>query len=179
MVSTASAVWITSDIALDGSYVVTLDINEDTSRILDRHAAINYALALFETVGQATYDVAILRQMQEKLQLPLESAAQVVLDLRERRGLPTHSATAPLIFEGGVTAKFKPFIVVKVKHGKGRIETLGQWSVEDARNHAFAMLDAVVAADLDSAYYSVLVGRIGIEGPRARNVIDDVANYRV
>jgi len=69
----------------------------------------------------------------------------------------------------------KPFLTIAIGGGT---EPVGQWTVADARGHASHVMGAVVVADLDAAYHRVLIGAVGIEDAKARNVIEDIAKHR-
>lgn len=170
-----NAVWIKTEPAFDGSgYVVTLEASDDVAVTLDPDAATRYAWGVLDAAHRAAYDAAVFKQLTRKLKLDLETVAQLVVDLRKDRPELDPAATAPLVLQPGVTKTFKPFVTVSLRSGA----KLGQWELEDARQHALRALEAVKVADLDSAYHRTLVGLVGIEVARADNVVDDLGNYR-
>lgn len=171
----SDAVWVKTEPAVDGStYVVTVEATNDVAVTLDPERATRYAWGVLDAAHRAAYDAAVLKQMTRKLKLDLSAAGQLVTDLRNDRPDLDHGATAPLILEPGVTKTLKPFLKVSLSNGN----VLGQWSFEDARQHALHVLESVKVADLDGAYHRALVGQVGIDSERARNVVDDVGSYR-
>lgn len=170
-----SKVWVGSEPAVDGSeYVVTLSIDDDHSIVLDRERAVEYVWALLTIVGCSEYDAAVLGQVTRKMGLGLDVAGQLILDLRKDRPPVDADATKPIKFEPIVSQRtHRPLLHLRVDG-----ELVGQWEVSDARQHALHVLDAMVVADLDGAYYRCLTGLLGVEEPRARNVVEDVGNWR-
>jgi hypothetical protein len=169
-----SEVRISTEPSIDSkTYVVTLAASDDVAVILTPDRALQYALGILRAAHHAAYDAAVLRQMTIKVGVPMEAAAEVVGSLRADRPPLDHEATRPLRLEPGVNKHLEPFLVISVNG-----EQLGQWSVEDAEQHAMFVLSTVVVADLDSAYYRALTGLVNIEEPRARNIVADLANHR-
>ncbi len=168
-------IWVKSEPSLDGkTYVVTLEVDDDTAVALDRERATAYALGVLDAAHRAAYDAAVFRQLTATLRLDEPTAGQMLVDLRADRPAPDHWATTPLVLVPGVSAfTGKPFVAIEVK-GK----RVGQWSVEDTRQHALHVLESLVVADLDAGYHRALVGSVGIETWRARNVVADIANHR-
>lgn len=173
----SDSVWIKTEPTLDGSaYVVTLEATDDVAVALDPDRALRYARGVLDAAHRAAYDAAVLRQMKSKLKLDLETASQLVADLRKDRPSLDPDATEPLVLEPGVSAfTGEPFLTVGLR---GKQDKLGQWSFGDAREHALHVLESLAVAELDSGYFRALVGQVGIEAPRARNVVDDLANHR-
>lgn len=169
----SDAVWVRTEPSLDGrTYVVTVEASEDLACTLSPQEATQYALAVLTAASRADYDASVARQM-TKVVGSKDAVLQLVTDLRRDRPPLDDSATAPLTFEPGVNSKHQPFLLLKLNG-----EPVGQWDVEDARSHALAVMEAVVCADLDSAYYRALTSLVGIEEPRARNVVEDLARWR-
>ncbi|MGH3813433.1 MAG: hypothetical protein ACRDUV_13425, partial [Pseudonocardiaceae bacterium] len=173
----SDSVWIKSEPTVDGTaYVVTLEASDDVAVTLTPERALRYAWGVLDAAHRASYDAAVLAQLTSvgRQQLSVETVAQMVIDMREDRPPLDEAATAPLRFEPGVSqAKQHPFLGIYLNG-----ERLGQWAVADAREHAMAVLEAVVVADLDGGYYRALTGLVGLEEPRARNVVADIANHR-
>lgn len=175
MTEDVDSVWIRSEPTIDGStYVVTLEVGQDSAITFDRQRATAYALGVLDAAHRAAYDAAVMQQMHKKLGIALEDGAQLVVDLRKDRPPLSSEATAPIALDPGVTARDqKPFLAISV-HGK----RVGQWTVDDAREHALAVLETVVAADLDANYFRALVGIVGIDAGRAQQAVADIANHR-
>jgi hypothetical protein len=167
-------IWVKTDMPADESgFVVTLETDDDTARILTPADALNHASGILAAVARAEYDASVLRQMTEGLDLPLETAGQMVGDMRADRPPLDPALTAPIELTPGVNANLAPFLMLSL-HGA----LVGQWTMADARSHALAVIEAATVADLDSAYFRTLVGMIGIDKGRARRTIDDLVNYR-
>ena len=95
------------------------------------------------------------------------------MGLRNDRPDIDYSVMAPMSFTYGVTEKGKPFIVIHIRE-----KPVGQWTNPDAREHALMILEAVVVADLDGGYLRTLRGVIGLDEHTARNVVDDLKDWR-
>ncbi len=168
-------VWIKSEPSLDGStYMVTVEASDDLARVLTPDDALQYAWGVLAAAQRADYDAAIIKQLR-KLDLPLDAVGQMIADLRNDRPALDPAHTQPLRLQSGVNQKYEPFLLLYIG---GAEEPAGQWTVHDARQHALTVLEVVSAAELDSAYYRALVGQVGIDGPRARNVVEDISNFR-
>lgn len=169
------AVWIKTEPSLDGStYVVTIEASEDRAVTLTPDRALRHASEVLSTVARAEYDAAVFAQMSALGNLEPEAVGQLILDLRRDRPNLDPEATQPLRLEPGVNASGKPFLALYLDDRQ-----VGQWGPADARRHALGVIEAVHAADLDSGYYRALTGLVGLEEPRARNVIDDLIKHRV
>lgn len=170
-----SGVWIISEPTVDGSaYVVTLAADDDTAITLDRERATIYAFGVLDAAHRAAYDAAVFAQLTRKLGLDDETAGLTIVDLRKDRPPLPPETTAPIVLDPGVSNRDqKPFLALSV-NGK----RVGQWTVEDARQHALAVLETVVVADLDAGYYRALVGQIGIDSDTAQQVVQDIGNHR-
>jgi hypothetical protein len=170
----SDTVWIKTTPALDGSgYVVTLEADDDTARVLTPTEALAYAAGVLAAASRCEYDAAVIRQMTRALKLPVATAAQVITDLRADRPPLDPSATAPMWLEPGVNKDLDGFLVISINGKK-----VGQWNATDARGHALAVIESIAVADLDSAYVRVLVGSVGIDKARALQVVDDLGNHR-
>lgn len=168
-----SGFWIRTEPTIDGkAFIVTLSFSDDHSVTLTPTRASAYGNALLAAVADAEYDHAILRQMSEKLGLPDHVAMQVVVDLRKER--PTREAGG-LRFNPGISQRKRhPFITVV---GSDGVE-YGQLDADAARRHALHVLEAPPAADLDAAYLKVLRSLVGIDENKARQVVEDIGNFR-
>lgn len=169
----SDSVWIKTEPTFDGSaYVVTLEASDDVAVTLDPDRALRYAWGVLDAAHRAAYDAAVMRQLGSLTSQ--EAAGQIVKELRDDRPSLDSQVTKPMSFEPGVSVfTGEPFLVVII-NGK----RVGQWSFDDAREHALAVLENVAVADLDGAYYRALVGSVGLDEPRARNVVADIANHR-
>lgn len=167
-------IWIKTDLAVDGSgYVASLEVGDDTARVLTPREALSHAYGVLAAVGRAEYDVAVAKQLTRKLKVNLEAALQIVSDLRADRPPLDPADTFPLVIEPGVNARLKPFLAISCK-GMEK----GQWDMEQARGHAMAVLTVASVADLDSGYLRCLVSTVGIDRNKALQVVDDLQNYR-
>jgi hypothetical protein len=168
-------VWVTSEPSPDGStYMVSLTVGEDVAVALDRDRADRYIWAINAAINYAAYDAAVVRQMKSRPGLPMEAIGQLIVDLRKDRPPIDADATAPFRYEPVVAAKsLTPFLHIHVG-GK----RLGQWTLDDARQHIRHVMEVLTTADLDAAYYRCLVGLVGTEPPRARNVVMELAKWR-
>ena len=167
-----TAVWIKTEPTLDGQgWMVTVEVNEDTALTLDRESASGYAYAVLGAVAHAEYDAGVLRQMSERIDE--RSGMQLVIDLRKDRAPLDQTALGPMRLVPGVTAQHKPFLTLEING-----DPVGQWTIPDARTHALNVLEAIIVADLDGDYLRCLRGVVGLEEPVARNIVDDLQNWR-
>lgn len=164
--------WICTEPTIDGkTYVVTLSMSEDLAFTLTPIRASAYATALLAAVADAEYDHAIFRQITEKVGMAEELAFQLVRDVRNER--PQREA-AGLKFIPGVSARKRhPFVQVTSNN-----QEVGQFDTDSARRHALHVLEAVPAADLDAAYLKVLRATIGLDENRARQIVENVGEFR-
>lgn len=155
---------------IDGTYRVTLEIDADTSYNLDRCTAQTHATAILAAVARAEHDAAVIRQMR-KVGTGREAAVELITTIRADR--PAIDWPAPLQLTPGVSSKTgDPFLHVTIKR-----KAIGQWTMDDARNHAMSVLEAVEVADLDGAYLRALM-TIGVDEPRARATVGNLADFR-
>lgn len=176
-----SAVWVRTDPTPDGVYRVTIEADEDTARILTPDEAYAYAAGVLAAAARAEYDAAIVAQLTALLTDKHTSAAQArhnaaatMLEIRQQRPPLDTSATTPITLTPGVSHKTgEPFLAIDV-HG----ETVGQWTIPDARSHALHVLESIEVADLDAGYRRALRSLIGLTDGVAQNVIGDVARFR-
>lgn len=164
--------WVVSDRAPDGTYVVTVSVDADLAVTLNREQAVAYCLAVVDVAGRAEYDSAILRQM-ENVGVSLDAAVQVVTDLRQDRpGLD--AVFGPFRFEPVVSNRTgEPVVAI---HGP-RAQA-AQIAAGDAKLHAVHVLEALAVADLDAGYLRLLRSLIGLDDARARQVVDDLGRWR-
>jgi hypothetical protein len=57
-------------------------------------------------------------------------------------------------------------------------ELLGVWTLQQARSHALGVLEATLAADLDTSYRQVLMDVVELDGNTAAGVISDIGTQR-
>lgn len=172
---TESCIWVRTDPGIDGVYRPAIDFDDDNAYQLDEKSALAYVMEILRAVAYAEYDAAVLAQMTKvsegKAEGP-ELAVSIVQDLREDR--PETTGVTPLRVIPGVSqATREPFLRIEID---GR--PVGQWTPQDAREHALIVLESVIVADLDSAYLRMLRSLVGLEEDRARTVVGDLQNYR-
>ena len=168
------SLYLKTDMALDGSgYLLTLEVNDDTARVLRPDDALVYASSLLKAVAVATHDAAVLRQLVEMLEIPSKEAVHMITVLRADRPESDPADTYPLIFSPQVSKGFTPFIEVRLGE-----QVMGLWTMDDARGHAEGVLTGSHTADLDSAYYRVLIGSVRTNKSRARQAVADLYSLR-
>lgn len=156
---------------LDGDgYIVTVEFSDDETLALDQEAAYAYAAYVLAACVRAQYDAGVMRQM-KALGVPKDAATQMVSDLR--KGRPSLDHRWPITLEP-IVSIYDGHPRLNVHYGR----TLrGQWEISPAQDHALGVLEALEAADLDTAYHHALVSKVGIETERARAVVQDVGSY--
>lgn len=166
------SVWVISDVAPDGTYVVGIQAGADTARMLNRDEAITYATTVMAAAARAEHDAAVIAQL-GTLGIGIQDAAELVADLRADRPPLDPAATAPFGFEPIVAAKREPAILLSLNG-----ERVGQWTTSDAKGHAAHVLEVVAGVDLDAAYRRLLVGVVGLDDRTARAVVGDLGRHR-
>lgn len=167
------SIWVKTGVdPITGSYFVEIELDDDHAIALSPTEALVYSNAVFTIAQQAEHDAAVFTQLRTLLKDD-EAAMMSVVTLRMDRPPLDVKILKPFAIAPGVNAKGKPFLALSIDG-----EQCGQWDPSQARSHASYVLEAVHAADLDSAYYRMLIGAIGIDGNRARNVVSDLANHR-
>ena len=166
-------IWVKTDCATDGTYIASIEINDDTSVPLTRDSAIRHAMAVLTADQYAQYDAAVIAQLTGKLGLPLDTAAEAVASLRDDRPPLNPDDTAPLRLVPGVSMTTRQGFV-GIWLGDRQI---GQFDADSGAQHASYVLKVAIAADLDGAYHRWL-RTIDISDQRARAVVDDLRDWR-
>lgn len=141
------------------------------------HSWCQYVLA---AVAAAEYDEAVMRQFTHlapetthgKINL---GGYTLIRQLRADRGEQYHD---PLISDFSLTPAVSGTTLagfLQVHHKKVRI---GQWTLNDARQHALSLLESMATAPLDSAYLRLLTTTMRLPEAHARNVVNDLADFR-
>lgn len=170
----SGVITILSDIAPGGrTYVATVHLDGDTARTLNRDQGYAWAGTVLAAAAQAEHDALVLQQLAGVVGMPMELAVSCVADLRADRPPLDDTATAPMRLTPGVNKAGEPFIGVHVNGTQ-----VGQWTCQDARDHAQGVFEVSAAVDLDAAYYRYLTGPVRIEPDRARNIVGSLAELR-
>lgn len=170
-------VWVKTEPSVDGTtYTVTIEASPDVAVVLDHDRAARYAWGVLDAAHRADYDAAVLRQMRDKLGVDLRTIAQLVTDMRADRPPLDDAGTYPLRLEPGVAADGGHGFL-RLSIGDDR-EPVGQWTTEDARQHALHVMESVKVADLDAGYRRALVGIVGVSDSTAQQAVGDLANFR-
>lgn len=174
MSDTEGSVWIRTVPTKPGSYGIVLDLDDDHAQHLTPNQAHAHALAVLRSVQITEHDAKVYGQLAALTDTA--TAAGLVLALREDRAplSDRDQSTLPFHLEPGITIQGKPFLRFLVA-GKA----IGQWSLDQAREHAIGVLEAVVAAQLDTAYHRALVDSVGLDAPAAERAVDALAAVEV
>ena len=168
------SVWVTCEPQDSGGYAPTLALTPDQAVTLDEATAASYALAVLDAVQAAEYDAAVLAQLRTALGMDTASAAGFIAGQLRSRRAPLRGTGTPLRLDPGVSQRDRRgFLGVAID---GR--PAGQWELADARDHALGVLEVVVAARYDTAYYEALTGAVGLGDEIARAVVADLGRYR-
>lgn len=158
---------------ISGVYFPVIQFGPDVVRPLNREEARDYVTGLAVTLAYAQYDAAVFSQMMDVMRGDLQAAGHMVAELRASRPEPDRAATAPFVFLPIVSHRNRKPMVSVILNGN----ELGIWTPEDVHHHLAGVLSAPMHADLDQHYARCLVGIVGIDAPRAHNVVADLANY--
>lgn len=173
---------ISSDVdPISGAYICTINAGNDLAFVLGPDRVMRYVSQVLAVANQADHDCAVMRQLHQKLGMPVEDAAEVVLgSLRPDRPPTDHEATFPLEFHAGVGMKGVELhgYVAVARADRGKPEELGRWPVRTLVEHAMTVIAVVHSNELDFGYFKALRSLIGVEEDRARNVVMDLSNYR-
>lgn len=168
-------VWVESEVTPDGTYVIGFHCGPDRAWVLNRDDAIRHAVAVATQAERAEYDAAMITVFHGQLGLPLESAVPFLTnDLRADRAAvddPSALTVSPGVsLDGGIHG----FLHL---HLDGQI--VGQWTLADARSYAGDVLQALAAVDNDTVLHRVLVGKVGMDDEKARQIIATLGQHRV
>lgn len=168
------AIWIKSEPDDQGVYHLYLELNADDVVPLGPDEAYGWAREVLSAVAAAEYDAAVIRQLTDGLGLPLDSAVLMVRSMRDDRAEHIPVSMIPgLALIPGVSASSGNAFLRLDRHGK----PVGQWEMDDARQHALGVIEALEITTYDGAYLRALA-RIGIDRTTALQVIGDLAQYR-
>jgi hypothetical protein len=171
--NTGEQIWVSSEVAGDGEYVVTITFTPDLAVSLPTDRALAYAQAIIGSAHRADYDAAILAQLMDNGGLPVKTAAEYIADSVRPYREPIDTGTPLSLLPGISSGTMKPFLGIELK-GK----RIGDWTVEDALDHGYAVLDTIAVARLDHDYYKSLVERLGVDENRARAIVNSIADFR-
>lgn len=168
------AVWIKSEPDEAGAYHLYLELGEDDVVPLGMEEAYGWAREVLSAVAAAEYDAAVLRQIQS-LDLPVEAAVEMVRTIRDDRAEHIPISMIPgLALIPGVSAFTGNGFLRLERHGKA----VGQWEMDDARQHALSVIEALEVTVLDSAYLRALEHTVDLDRGRAMAVVGGLAEHR-
>lgn len=157
-------------------YDVVIDIGGDRSIALSEDEAFKHARILLRACAMAEYDHSVYQQMLARMDDP-DIAYSVVQDLQRDRAPfnPDFESTKPFTYLPGLARDDArtPLIQLRVDD-----KPVGLWDLNEARKHAFVLIEAPQAAELDEVYLKVLRGVIGLEEDLARRVVGGLAEHR-
>lgn len=160
-------IWVRTQPDVEGHYRLALELNDDYSVFLDEAQALAYADYVVSQVVFAEFDARVFAQMSSAADP--NTGAMTIGQLRERR--PVRPSPVELSLNPGVNPMGHPFLHVFL-----RGQAVGQWSVQDARSHAQAVLEGVHVAALENQYLDLLVKDLEIDESTARGAIYRLAN---
>lgn len=170
---TDETIWITTELDLQGRYMLAVHFDDDHSIHLGRQSAFEYAHAILTAVQVAEYDAALFGQLMEKGN-DEAAAATILQDFRAKRPKPNFAGYEPFSLEPGVSLFTKKGFLTVILNG----ERAGQWELDAARQHAMAAIESLIITDLDETYYKLLREKIGLEEGTARQVVADLVRFR-
>jgi hypothetical protein len=165
---TTSRVWVRTVPSLDGThYTSVLEISDDIACSLNGTVSVRHALAVLDTCARAEYDAAVIRQLGNTP----ETGVSVVTAIRKTRtiiGWPTRLTLTPVVS----STTGRALVHVRID---GHV--VGQWTLDDARAHAVAVLEAQESAELDTAYLLTITAS-GVDPDYAMRIIDALNAHR-
>lgn len=165
-------VWINSDVdPVTGLYHLSISYEGDLTWPLSYDDAWAYARVLATQLARVTHDAAAFDQLTTIGLSPEAAAALITTDLRpDRRPV---DQVGRLRLEPGVTVQGKPFLALFVDD-----KPVGQWSVDDAREHLVALLESIETIELDDKLRQVLLHTVGVEDGIARAFVHNLHEHR-
>lgn len=150
---------------IDGAYHPELQFGQDIVLSLERDVAVPYALSLLRAASDAEYDANVMKQMLV-ISDDRAGASLMVSAVRDFRPDPVPSSL-PITFRPILDAdKVEPWVEVSVNG-----TFVGSWSLETARSHAMACLEAEREAHSDQAYRAVLVDVVDLDLSTAQTIV--------
>jgi hypothetical protein len=171
--NTQGHIWVSSEMTGDGEYAVTVTFSPDQVVSLPTDKALDYARAVIELAQRAEYDAAILAQLTDKGGLPVRTAAEYIADSIRPFREPISTGTQLSLLPGVSSGTMRPFLGIELD---GNL--IGEWTVADALDHGYAVLDTISVTGLDNGYYRSLVERLGVDESRARAIVTSIADFR-
>lgn len=167
-------VYVTSAADENGIYRAEMLLGPDRAIPFTASDGMSWTRSVLQAVAYARYDSAVYRQLID-VGLPPEAAAQVVQDMRSDRAETI--TIAPDLDTGftlipGVNERGQGFLYVQ---RDGRL--VGQWSLEDARMHALAVLETLETLTLDTQYLRILTTSVGLDRLRSGLVVRELSNF--
>jgi hypothetical protein len=168
------SIWIRSEPDAEGIYHLLLEVGPDDVVPLDVPLAYRWAGDVMRAVVAAEYDAAVFRQLCD-MGIPRVESGRLVFDLRAERSPSVRMSSLPqMTLMAGVSDRTgEPFLLLAWEG-----ETIGQWTVDLAREHALAVIEAAEVAALDGAYARLLIGQCGFPRDDALMMITGLGSYR-
>lgn len=168
------SVWIKSEPDEAGTYHLYLELGPDDVVPLGVEEAYGWAREVLSATAAAEYDAAVLRQLKH-VGIDKEAVVEMVRLMRDDRAEHIPVSMIPgLALVPGVSAFTGNGFLRLDRHHK----RVGQWELDDARQHALGVIEALEVTTLDSAYLRALEHHAGIDRGRALQIVTDLANHR-
>lgn len=171
-------IWVLTEPQDDGTYSIVLQFNQDRTMALSPEEAVGYGLTLLAAGARAEYDVAVARQLTQKLKIRPRDALTQVQELRDSRSPLTSirnmTVTSGVALDGKLEdMKVRAFVQVSLDD-----EALAQLDVQGARHHAQGVLEMVEVQKLDAGYRHALIHDIQVTDNIALQVVQDLGKFR-
>lgn len=148
---------------------------DDLTVTLNEHRAMLYAAAVLRAAAYAEYDHSVYTQMRARFDH--DHAFSVVRDLQNERPPLELKDSEPLLFLPALQRDDARTPVVLIRSASEQ-KNLGTWALDQAREHAFVVVEAVAVSELDGAYLRTLRGTIGLDEDTARAVVGELSQHR-
>jgi len=162
------SMWIKSARLPDGQYGAEVTVDEDIVWSLGGMATLRYAAGVIAAAAQAEHDAKLMGVLRGTGMAEELAGSALVAVRQDRAKRKSRHNTRPLTITPGVSL-FTGRAFLEVRHERPRV---WQWTPDEARAHATAVLEVVAAAEEDNRVHRVLTGTYGLDAGRAAAVLD-------
>lgn len=164
-------VWIKSELGEDDTYHLFVEWGPDRVMPLTDEMGVDWCRTVMAAVAAAEHDATLIRHLRE-MKMPDPLIGSILTRARSERAERASRAFLPgITLTPGVSATTGgPFIGL---HDGRRV---GQWSCQDARDHAIGILEALETVELDRILLRTLM-HCGVTRDQAASLVMDLGAH--